>query len=202
MRGRRCSWAREKERSSSEGPAGLPARLREALDGGGNAAFGLVVRESSTIHGICGLRFDFRWAALRFACTFRKPDLMGMVGGQDDVSKTLDAMARGQDADAISGLRGRYRRAVLCEALVMASLCGDEEQAGRLVEMGADVNAEGVRGETPLIAAASGAYGAGVIRMLLAHGAGRNGELEDALGIAERWKHKADIRALKNHKHK
>jgi hypothetical protein len=158
----------------------------------------LMVRESAPARAIGDCRFDFRWAAVRHVCTFSKPDLIAMVGGPDGVGAALDAAAAsgGHDARMIGRLRGRYRRAVLGEALVMAARHGDEEQAGRLVGMGADACAAGPGGEKPLIAAARGGYGAGVIRLLLAHGAGRDGSREEAACIARRCGHEANIRAL------
>jgi hypothetical protein len=186
--------------ASSSERQGLASRICEALESGKgiDAAFGMIVRESSTISAICDLRSDYRWAAVRNNCTFRKPDLVGMLDRQDEVRKALDEAeaAGGRHAGGMGRLRERYRAAIMGEALVIACMKGDEEQAGRLLGMGADANATGLMGERPLTAAAGGGFNAGVIRMLLEHGAGINGDRESAMEIARRCRHEGNVRAL------
>ena len=204
-------WLRAKDNSPYENsagsmrkqPEGLLARICEALKTGDDAALSLIIRESSTIRAICDLHSDYRWAAIRNNCTFRKPDLIGMANGRDEVHKALDEAAAGADtrsAETIGRLGERYNCAILNEALIMAARKGDAEQARKLLGMGADANATGLMGEGPLFAAAAGGYGAGVIRTLLAHGAGMNGDREGALEIARRCRHSGNISALEDGK--
>jgi hypothetical protein len=191
-------WKLEKEKSYSEDPAGMHERLRAALDSGPLAAFRLMIGESELLTRIRGTRSDFRWAALRCTCTFSKPDLVSMAGEQDEIRKALDGAAKSgfYDAEAVGCLLRRYGRVLLFEALVVASSHGDTEQARLLIGLGARPHPASRCGDNPLSAAAAGGYGAGVIRLLLEHGAGRNGDLEEALKVARRCRHRENVRAL------
>jgi hypothetical protein len=195
-------FLRDRGKPPPEGPRGLHERLAEAFGQGADAAFDLMLSESALIRQIREIRADFRWVALRCPCTFRKPNLLEIMEEKDDIREALDSAKRvpGLDGRVINGLHRRYRKALLSEALVTASSRGDRKQALRMIDLGADVNAITARGETALTAAASGGFGSGVIRLLLAHGAGKNGDLEEALEIATRCRHHKNIRALNIHK--
>jgi len=154
----------------------LAELLGEALKTDSGAAFKIMLGKSGILSRIISSGSDFRWVALRSVCTFERPDLVRLVQERDEVRRILDdaSASEGYDRALIQGLRERYRCTLLDEALIVAAQNGDDEQAGRLLEMGADANARGQHGQTPLTAAASCGFGAGVIELLLEQGAKRD----------------------------
>jgi ankyrin repeat protein len=182
----------------------LAQQLCEALKTDSGAALSIMQKRSGLLRRIIGSGSDFRWVALRHVCTFEKPDLVKLVQEHDEIRKVLDGASGDECHDKlrISGLRERYRCLLLDEALIAAAQNADDEQAKRLLEMGADANAQGQSGQTPLTTAAYCGYGAGVIRMLLEHGAAKDGTEANgstALEIAKKCGHTENMLVLERH---